>query len=77
MICVARRITAVERTERFSTRHELSGKLILFFTSISVFSDLTLNQYNVNIWAGKNISVEMRADKRWIKAQTTAMFLFF
>jgi nuclear receptor coactivator 3 len=28
MICVARRITAVERTERFSTRHELSGKLI-------------------------------------------------
>uniref|UniRef100_A0A3B4BJ91 Uncharacterized protein n=1 Tax=Periophthalmus magnuspinnatus TaxID=409849 RepID=A0A3B4BJ91_9GOBI len=27
MICVARRITAVERTERFSTRHELS-KLI-------------------------------------------------
>lgn len=27
MICVARRITAaVERTERFSTRHELSGK---------------------------------------------------
>uniref|UniRef100_A0A8C1BD89 Nuclear receptor coactivator 3 n=1 Tax=Cyprinus carpio carpio TaxID=630221 RepID=A0A8C1BD89_CYPCA len=28
MICVARRVTAVERTERFSTRHELSGKLI-------------------------------------------------
>ncbi|XP_019734986.1 nuclear receptor coactivator 3 isoform X2 [Hippocampus comes] len=28
MICVARRITALERTERFSTRHELSGKLI-------------------------------------------------
>uniref|UniRef100_A0A8C7YTF2 Nuclear receptor coactivator 3 n=1 Tax=Oryzias sinensis TaxID=183150 RepID=A0A8C7YTF2_9TELE len=28
MICVARRITAVERTERFTTRHELSGKLI-------------------------------------------------
>ncbi|XP_034724225.1 nuclear receptor coactivator 3-like isoform X4 [Etheostoma cragini] len=28
MICVARRIIAVERTERFSTRHELSGKLI-------------------------------------------------
>uniref|UniRef100_A0A3Q2PU92 Nuclear receptor coactivator 3 n=1 Tax=Fundulus heteroclitus TaxID=8078 RepID=A0A3Q2PU92_FUNHE len=28
MICVARRITAVEKTERFSTRHELSGKLI-------------------------------------------------
>ncbi|XP_067360868.1 nuclear receptor coactivator 3-like isoform X3 [Channa argus] len=28
MICVARRITAVERTERFSTRHELTGKLI-------------------------------------------------
>ncbi|XP_047203960.1 nuclear receptor coactivator 3-like [Girardinichthys multiradiatus] len=28
MICVARRITAVERTERFSSRHELSGKLI-------------------------------------------------
>lgn len=28
MICVARRITAVERTERFCTRHELSGKLI-------------------------------------------------
>lgn len=26
MICVARRITAVERAERFSTRHELSGK---------------------------------------------------
>lgn len=26
MICVARRIIAVERTERFSTRHELSGK---------------------------------------------------
>lgn len=29
MICVARRIIAVERTERFSTRHELSGKLHL------------------------------------------------
>ncbi|XP_011612604.2 nuclear receptor coactivator 3-like isoform X2 [Takifugu rubripes] len=28
MICVARRIIAVERTERFSTRHELSGKLV-------------------------------------------------
>uniref|UniRef100_A0A8C8J8B8 Nuclear receptor coactivator 3 n=1 Tax=Oncorhynchus tshawytscha TaxID=74940 RepID=A0A8C8J8B8_ONCTS len=28
MICVARRVNAVERTERFSTRHELSGKLI-------------------------------------------------
>ncbi|KAM9408807.1 nuclear receptor coactivator 3-like [Pholidichthys leucotaenia] len=28
MICVARRIMAVERTERFSTRHELTGKLI-------------------------------------------------
>ncbi|XP_034023135.1 nuclear receptor coactivator 3 isoform X2 [Thalassophryne amazonica] len=28
MICVARRVTAGERTERFSTRHELSGKLI-------------------------------------------------
>uniref|UniRef100_A0A3Q4BWD0 Nuclear receptor coactivator 3 n=1 Tax=Mola mola TaxID=94237 RepID=A0A3Q4BWD0_MOLML len=28
MICVARRIIAVERTEKFSTRHELSGKLI-------------------------------------------------
>lgn len=28
MICVARRVTTVERTERFSTRHELSGKLI-------------------------------------------------
>uniref|UniRef100_A0A8C2DU03 Nuclear receptor coactivator 3 n=1 Tax=Cyprinus carpio TaxID=7962 RepID=A0A8C2DU03_CYPCA len=27
MICVARRVTAVERTERFSTRHELSGKI--------------------------------------------------
>uniref|UniRef100_H3CPC4 Nuclear receptor coactivator 3 n=1 Tax=Tetraodon nigroviridis TaxID=99883 RepID=H3CPC4_TETNG len=28
MICVARRIIVVERTERFSTRHELSGKLV-------------------------------------------------
>ncbi|XP_028302557.1 nuclear receptor coactivator 3-like [Gouania willdenowi] len=28
MICVARRITAVERTERFSSRHELTGKFI-------------------------------------------------
>nr|XP_023862200.1 nuclear receptor coactivator 3-like [Salvelinus alpinus] len=28
MICVARRVTAVERTESFNTRHELSGKLI-------------------------------------------------
>ncbi|XP_041748379.1 nuclear receptor coactivator 3 isoform X4 [Coregonus clupeaformis] len=28
MICVARRVTAVERTEQFSTRHELSGQLI-------------------------------------------------
>uniref|UniRef100_A0A673ZHJ8 Nuclear receptor coactivator 3 n=1 Tax=Salmo trutta TaxID=8032 RepID=A0A673ZHJ8_SALTR len=28
MICVARRVNAVERSERFSTRHELSGKLI-------------------------------------------------
>ncbi|XP_023693852.1 nuclear receptor coactivator 3 isoform X2 [Paramormyrops kingsleyae] len=28
MICVARRMTAVERTEVFNTRHELSGKLI-------------------------------------------------
>ncbi|XP_066527194.1 nuclear receptor coactivator 3 isoform X2 [Hoplias malabaricus] len=28
MICVARRVTAVERTERFTTRHELSGRLI-------------------------------------------------
>uniref|UniRef100_W5M8Q6 Nuclear receptor coactivator n=1 Tax=Lepisosteus oculatus TaxID=7918 RepID=W5M8Q6_LEPOC len=28
MICVARRITAVERTESFITKHELSGKLI-------------------------------------------------
>ncbi|XP_011600912.2 nuclear receptor coactivator 3 [Takifugu rubripes] len=28
MICVARRVTAMERTESFSTRHELSGKLI-------------------------------------------------
>ncbi|XP_013873182.1 nuclear receptor coactivator 3 isoform X2 [Austrofundulus limnaeus] len=28
MICVARRITAGERMERFSTRHELTGKLI-------------------------------------------------
>uniref|UniRef100_H3D4Y3 Nuclear receptor coactivator n=1 Tax=Tetraodon nigroviridis TaxID=99883 RepID=H3D4Y3_TETNG len=28
MICVARRVTATERTESFSTRHELSGKLI-------------------------------------------------
>ncbi|KAF3855879.1 hypothetical protein F7725_016602 [Dissostichus mawsoni] len=28
MICVARRIIHVERTERFSTRHELTGKLI-------------------------------------------------
>ncbi|XP_061640086.1 nuclear receptor coactivator 3 isoform X1 [Phyllopteryx taeniolatus] len=28
MICVARRVTAIERTERFSTRHELSGKLM-------------------------------------------------
>lgn len=26
MICVARRVTAVERTESFSTRHELSGE---------------------------------------------------
>ncbi|XP_034028706.1 nuclear receptor coactivator 3-like isoform X2 [Thalassophryne amazonica] len=28
MICVARRVTAMERTESFNTRHELSGKLI-------------------------------------------------
>uniref|UniRef100_A0A8K9Y228 Nuclear receptor coactivator 3 n=1 Tax=Oncorhynchus mykiss TaxID=8022 RepID=A0A8K9Y228_ONCMY len=28
MICVARRVTAVERTESFNTRHELTGKLI-------------------------------------------------
>ncbi|XP_062871408.1 nuclear receptor coactivator 3-like [Trichomycterus rosablanca] len=28
MICVARRVTALERTESFNTRHELSGKLI-------------------------------------------------
>lgn len=28
MICVARRIIAVERTERFSTRHELSGECL-------------------------------------------------
>ncbi|KAJ8257830.1 hypothetical protein GJAV_G00190180 [Gymnothorax javanicus] len=28
MICVARRVTAVERTESFNTRHELSGKLM-------------------------------------------------
>ncbi|XP_041743657.2 nuclear receptor coactivator 3-like isoform X2 [Coregonus clupeaformis] len=28
MICVARRVNAIERSERFSTRHELSGKLI-------------------------------------------------
>ncbi|XP_012992022.2 nuclear receptor coactivator 3 isoform X2 [Esox lucius] len=28
MICVARRVTAVERTESFNTRHDLSGKLI-------------------------------------------------
>ncbi|XP_076875146.1 nuclear receptor coactivator 3-like isoform X2 [Brachyhypopomus gauderio] len=28
MICVARRVPAVERTESFNTRHELSGKLI-------------------------------------------------
>ncbi|XP_062842612.1 nuclear receptor coactivator 3 [Trichomycterus rosablanca] len=28
MICVARRVIPVERMERFSTRHELSGKLI-------------------------------------------------
>uniref|UniRef100_A0A3P9NN37 Nuclear receptor coactivator n=1 Tax=Poecilia reticulata TaxID=8081 RepID=A0A3P9NN37_POERE len=28
MICVARRVTAVERTESFNTRHEMSGKLI-------------------------------------------------
>lgn len=26
MICVARRVTAMERTESFNTRHELSGK---------------------------------------------------
>ena len=26
MICVARRVTAVERTESFNTRHELSGE---------------------------------------------------
>lgn len=26
MICVARRVTAMERTESFSTRHELSGQ---------------------------------------------------
>lgn len=26
MICVARRVTAMERTESFSTRHELSGE---------------------------------------------------
>lgn len=26
MICVARRVTATERTESFSTRHELSGE---------------------------------------------------
>lgn len=43
MICVARRVTAMERTESFSTRHELSGEdlpspatishaFILFFT---------------------------------------------
>ncbi|XP_018556714.1 nuclear receptor coactivator 3 [Lates calcarifer] len=28
MICVARRVTAMERTESFNTRHDLSGKLI-------------------------------------------------
>lgn len=33
MICVARRIIAVERTERFSTRHELSGKSPPCFTA--------------------------------------------
>lgn len=26
MICVARRVTAMERTESFNTRHELSGE---------------------------------------------------
>lgn len=29
MICVARRVTAVEWTERFSTRHELSGEWVI------------------------------------------------
>lgn len=37
MICVARRIIAVERTERFSTRHELSGKFMLFTIDASTF----------------------------------------
>uniref|UniRef100_A0A8B9HNX9 Nuclear receptor coactivator 3 n=1 Tax=Astyanax mexicanus TaxID=7994 RepID=A0A8B9HNX9_ASTMX len=39
MICVARRVTAVERTESFNTRHELSGQtgLLAFSFFLSFF----------------------------------------
>lgn len=44
MICVARRVTAMERTESFNTRHELSGEELRLLNSCRSFSTLPVNR---------------------------------
>lgn len=69
MICVARRIIAVERTERFSTRHELSGKCTLSSSSSSSTASYFLipaavasrSPHAVDSVAGKLIEIEQQA----------------
>lgn len=49
MICVARRVTAVERTERFSTRHELTGKIDYgdIELNVNLVSDITCEVFSL------------------------------
>lgn len=67
MICVARRIIAVERTERFSTRHELSGKCTLSSSSSTASYFLipaavaSRSPHAVDSVAGKLIEIEQQA----------------